>query len=412
MEIPTHEVPLWRRAYHTSDYPALKDKIEVDVVIVGGGITGLTTAYILKHSGLTVAVIEKDTIGGGTTGRTTGKVTSQHNVVYKDLIDRLGKKTAQIYGKSNQAALEQIERIIRLEKIDCDWQQDDAYVFTTKAKTVKALKAEAHAAASLGLPASFETESGLPFEIKGAVKFAKQGKFHSQKYLLALAEFVHGQGSFIFEKSNVMGIRDGRPCHVRTKHGSVTAKHTVVATNVPTFPLLARGEYCAFEYPTQSYIVAGVLEKPVKGMYISPDKEHHSILPIDLNGDHMLLIGGGGNLAGLRLSKQNKFKRLAKYGAKWFEMPDVRYAWSDRDYMGYDGIPLVGKLYPWSKATYVASAYGKWGLTNSMVAASIIRDYICEIENAWAHEFEPHRMRAVRSFPRAVWKQAKSQLKS
>jgi glycine/D-amino acid oxidase-like deaminating enzyme len=329
-------------------------------------------------------------------------------MIYKDLIDRLGKKTAQIYGKSNQAALEQVERIIRLEKIDCDWQKDDNYVFTTKAKTVASLKAEAKAAADLGLPASFVTESGLPFDIKGAVKFTNQGKFHSQKYLLALAKLVHGGGSFIFEKSNVIGIRDGTPCHVRTRHGSVTAKHTVVATSVPTLPLFARGEYCMFEYPTQSYIVAGILEKPIRGMYISPDKDHYSILPFDLNGDHMILIGGGGNLAGFRLSKQNKFKRLAKYGAAKFDMPDVRYAWSDRDYMGYDSIPLVGKLYPWSKATYVASAYGKWGLTNSMVAASIIRDYICKIENTWAYEFEPHRMRAVRSFPRAVWKQISS----
>lgn len=402
-DLPTSEKSLWREYYTRTTYQRLKDSFEVDVAIVGAGITGLTTAYLLKKAGLTVAVIEKDTIGGGTTGRTTGKVTAQHGITYEDLEQRLGLEAAKAYGSSNQVAIEQIAAIIEQESIACDWQRDDNYVYTTDKQRLQQFKQEADTAAELGLPASFTTTSPLPFEILGAVKFSNQAKINTQKYLLGLAKAINGDGSYVFEHSNVIAIHDGQRPRVKTLKGIVACKDIVVATNVPTMPLMARGGYCILEYPTESFIVSGQLSKPFSGMYISPDQHHYSILPIVIDNQPQLLVGGeGGHLPGLRLSKASRYEKLANYAAKHFGVETITNTWSDRDYLAYDFLPLVGKMYPWSKHLYVGTAFRKWGLTNGTAAAMILTDLITGQSNPYAQYFTPQRSSPITSIPHAV----------
>lgn len=405
--LPDVEKSLWREAYETTVYPGLNEDIQIDVAIVGAGITGLTSAYLLKKSGFTVAVLDKDTVGGGTTGRTTGKVTSQHGLIYQELSKSLGMNKSRLYAEANEAAVAMVDSIISKESIDCDWQRDDNYVFTADPKKVQQFQQETKIAADLGLPASFVSDLPLPFKITGAVKFSNQGKFASEKYLLGLARAVHGDGSYVFENSKVIGIRDGNPCRIRTSRGQVIAKSIIVATNVPTLPLMARGGYCLLEYPTESYIVSGPYDKELKGMYISPDKNHYSILPIEVSGEKKLLIGGGGHLSGLRGSKDWRFKRLAKYAEQHFDMTTLTHKWSDRDYTAYDKVPLIGKLYPWSRNIYVGTAYKKWGLTGGTVAAMVLSDLISGKNNKWAPVFTPQRLKPITSIPKAVLEQIK-----
>lgn len=386
------EKSFWREFYPKKAlYPELLDDIQVDVAIVGAGITGLTTAYLLKQRGFTVAVVEKHTVGGGTTGRTTGKVTSQHGLNYHDLQLSLGSKTARLYGEANQAAIEQIRRIVSAERISCDWQQDDNYVFTTDPSLITQFKQEAKTAASLGLPASFEAQTPLPFEIRGAVKFTGQAKMNAQQYVLGLAKAVHGKGGYVFENSTVIGIREGNPGRIKTPRAKVYAKDIIVASSVPTFPLMARATYAMHEYPSESYIVSGQTELDISGMYISPDKQHYSILPTNIDGRQMLLVGGESHLWGLRGNRQARFKRLAEYAKRHFGVGDITNHWSDRDYIAYDNIPLIGLLYPWSKRLYVGTAFKKWGLTNGTVAGMILCDLISDKDNTWAAVFTPRR---------------------
>jgi glycine/D-amino acid oxidase-like deaminating enzyme len=404
LQLPDSEKSLWREFYPSEAlYPKLDKDIEVDVVVVGAGITGLTTAYLLKQSGQRVAVLEKDTVGGGTTGRTTGKVTSQHNLVYKDLLQRFGQETARLYGEANQAAVSLVDSIIQKEQIDCAWQRDDSYVYTVDRGQIATFEQEAKVAASMGLPASFEKTTPLPFEVQAAVRFTGQGKFYSEKYLVGLAEKIRGNGSYIFEHSTVIGIRDGDHCRVKTKHAAVTAYHIVVATNVPTSPLMARGGYCLLEYPIESYIVAGRAAKQLKGMYISPDKHQYSILPVEANGQRLVLIGGEGRFSATRGNKNTHYRRLADYAEKYLGVTTLTHRWSDRDYLAYDDIPLIGKLYPWSKHLYVATAFKKWGLSHGTVAGIILCDLILGKENPWATVFNSNRLRPITSIPHAFF---------
>lgn len=408
LQLPDKEKSFWRESYPGTEYPELSEDREVDVAIVGAGITGLTAAYLLQQSGLRVAVLEKHTVGSGTTGRTTGKVTSQHSLKYNDLQKRLGEKTARIYAESNQAAVELVGKIIETENIACDWEWEDNYVFTTAQGTVKQIRQEAEAAAGLGLPATFETSAPLPFEVKGAVKFARQGKFNAQKYLLGLARAINGNGSYVFENSKAIGIREGSPCRIRTKKAMLYSKQIIVATKVPTFPLVARFGYALLEYPTESFSIACKLNQEVTGMYISPDKNHHSIFPLEADGERVLLIvGAGGNIPGLRLSKEARYKRLADYAAEHFDITAITNKWSDMDYLPYDNFPLVGKLYPWSKNMFTASGFLKWGLSNGTVAAMILRDLVAGQDNQWAAFYRSMRTRPILSIPRAVMKQLK-----
>lgn len=376
-------------------------------MVIGAGITGLTSAYLLKKAGLKVAVLEKDTVGGGTTGRTTGKVTSQHSLSYAQLQQTVGKTDTQNYANANQAAINQIEKIVKTEKIDCDWERADNYVFTTDSTKVMEFRKEAQTAVQLGLPAKFVKETPLPFAVDAAVAFSNQAKMTAQKYLLGLANAIHDEGCYIFEKSNASRIHDGAPCVVHTNHGKIIAKDCIVATNVPTMPLMARGAYCLLEYPTESYIIAAPFSGTLDGMYISPDKKHYSLLPVNLDGKSYLLVGGGGHLSGLRISKKMRYNRLVTYAEKHFSITKVTHRWADRDYMAYDKIPLIGKLYPWSKHLFVGTAYKKWGLSNGTVAGMILTDLITGRENEWAETFSPQRMRPIKYIPKSVMEQAK-----
>ncbi|HET9850564.1 MAG TPA: FAD-binding oxidoreductase [Candidatus Saccharimonadales bacterium] len=402
LTLPDQENSLWLSAVDPVSYPQLKENLEIDIVIIGGGICGLSTAYLLKQAGKKVAVIEKDQIGAGTTGRTTGKVTSQHNLFYAELWQRINFATARAYGQANQAGLKLIEKIIKDEKIDCGWQSENNYVYTRRADKLRQLEKEARAASWLGLPASYETSVPLPFEVKGAVKFSGQAKMSAQKYILGLAKAVDGGGSYVFENTRARRIHDGRPCVVKTAHGKLISKDIVVATNVPTSPFLARFAYCALEYPTTSYIVAGKTKHRLAGMYISPDKGGYSILPVHEDGQDFILIGGENHIPGLGRSRK-RWRKLAGFAEQNLAFGSISYRWKARDYLAYDGLPLVGQVYPWSKHLYVGTAFKKWGLTNASASAIILRDLILGHKNPWALTFNSLRSRPITSIPKAIF---------
>ena len=398
---PDNSSSFWLKDGTAPQYPKLQKNLEADVVIVGGGIAGLTTAYVLKQSGLNVVVLERRTIAGGTTSGTTGKVTAQHGLIYAELLQLHGREKTQLYADAYMRAMHDISALITSEKIDCQWSTHDNYVYTADSSKVETFQNEVAVAASLGLPASFETRLDLPFSIEGAVKFSKQASFDANKYCHELAKRIHGDGSFVFEQSKAVSIQDGDTCRVSTMHGEVRARHIVIATLVPTPPLIGRASYGLFESPETSYIVAGKTDSKLKGMYISPDKNHYSILPFQDGDQKYMLIGGEAHIPGLGHGKPRK-QKLADYANKWFGVEETEYQWAAMDYMAYDKLPLIGKLYPWSKNTYAISGFKKWGLSSSMVAAQVIRDLLQGQHTPEAELFRTHRGSASLVLPKKI----------
>jgi glycine/D-amino acid oxidase-like deaminating enzyme len=401
-KLPDHEVSYWISSVLEPKYPVLKEDITVDAVIIGAGIAGLSAAYFLKQAGLKVAVLERKTVGTGVTGNTTGKVTSQHNLCYAKLQKNFGQEIARLYGEANQSAIERMEEIITKEKISCDWQREPNYVFTERPEEVAKLKHETEVARKLGLPASFVTETSLPFAVKGAVRFTGQAKFHARKYLLGLARAVQGDGSYIFERTAAKSIKDGNPCIVSARQGTITARDIIVATNVP-FPLLTHAYYGAYEYPLKSYVVAGRLKEDFKGMYITPGGPIRSILPIHSDNERLLLIGGESHFPGFG-NALARHQRLADYAKERFGVAPIAYRWSTWDYLSNDEVPLIGKLYPWSHHAFVATGFMKWGLTTGTIAGMILADTLLGQQNPWTKVYNASRLSPITSIPKGIAK--------
>ena len=216
------------------EYESIRNDMKTSVCVVGGGLTGLTTAYYLSKY-TNVVLLERDRICSHTSGGNTGKVTSQHGVFYKYLIDSQGKEFAKKYLKANQKAIENISKIVQNEKIDCDFKREKAYVFTAKETEVDKLKKEQRAVDKLEKDlCQYVNKIELPMEIAGAIEFRSQAKLHPVKYGYGLAKCIVNNNSRIYENSQVTDIKkvDGK-YEVYVNKNKVTADYVVIATRYP-----------------------------------------------------------------------------------------------------------------------------------------------------------------------------------
>jgi glycine/D-amino acid oxidase-like deaminating enzyme/nitrite reductase/ring-hydroxylating ferredoxin subunit len=395
-ELPGKPVSLWLATTEETSYPQLPNDISVDVAVLGGGITGISTAFLLKQEGMSVAVIEAGRIVESVTGNTTAKITSLHNLIYDHLIGQFGEEQARLYGEAQETAKEKIASLVQKYSIDCDFRRTSAYTYTLLEEELDQVKREVEAATKLALPASYVESTELPFEIKGAVRFDNQAQFHPRKYLLALAERIPGDGSFIFEETRAFDIEDDVPCRVKTGRGTIRAKAVVVSTH---FPYNDPNIYFAAMSPKRSYVLGCRLNGAVpEGMYISVGSPHHSIRnnPYDEGGE-ILMIGGENHKTGQGGDTSEHYRRLEEWARSNFDIQSIEFRWSTQDNNTLDRVPYIGKLSTGSKHLYVATGFGGWGMTNSHVAALLLTDMIQGRENPWAQVFDPSRFKPVTS---------------
>ena len=249
---------------------------------------GLRPLYCSSKGGATVALLDADRVAAGVTGYTTAKVTSLHGLVYADLVESFGEDGARIYGEANQAALARVVRFVDERGVDCHLQRRPAYTYTEDPGRVGSIEAEVEAAQRLGLPATFTTDTDLPFDVAGAVRFDDQALFHPREYCLGLAAAIPGDDSFVFETTRALEVDAGAPCTVRTDRGEVRADHVVVAT---LLPFVDRGGFFAKCHPTRSYAMAvRVAAEVPRGMYLSADTPTRSVRPHDHDGEAVLVV--------------------------------------------------------------------------------------------------------------------------
>lgn len=215
----------WMESTAATAYSPLAEDTDVDVVVVGGGIAGICTAWELTRAGRSVAVLEADRIVAGTTGNTTAKVSAQHTLIYARLRESVGADGARLYARSQQDAVDHVERTADELAIDCDLERLPAYTYVESDDAVGTIRAEVEAAQRAGLAASFVTETGLPFGVAGAIRVEDQAQFHPRRYLLALAEAATRRGAAIYERTRAVGLDEGEPCG-RTSASASTSSAT------------------------------------------------------------------------------------------------------------------------------------------------------------------------------------------
>ncbi|HEX8291258.1 MAG TPA: FAD-dependent oxidoreductase [Pyrinomonadaceae bacterium] len=394
-ELPGRPISLWLATTPETHYPSLSGDVSVDVAVLGGGITGVATAYLLKQSGMTVALLDAGRIVGSVTGNTTAKVTSQHGLVYDQLVSDFGEERARLYGEAQEAAKEKIASLVEGLGIDCDFRRASAYTYTLDEGEKGQVEKEVEAAKRLGLPASYTEETDLPFRVRAAVRFDNQAQFHPRKYLLALAERIPGGGSHVFEGTRAFDIEDGEPCAVKTSGGTVRARSVVVATH---FPYYDPNIYFAAMYPTRSYVLGCRLNGPVpQGMYVSTGTPHNSVRNNPYDGGEIVMLGGEHHKTGQGGDTRERYQRLEEWARANFDVASVEFRWSTQDNNTVDGVPYIGKLSSGSEHVYVATGFKGWGMTNSHVAGMLLTDLILGRENPWAEVFDPSRFKPITS---------------
>ncbi len=379
---------VWLATAKLPIFSALNADLEVDLAVVGGGIVGLTTALLAQQEGARVAVLEGARIGAGTTGYTTGKVTSQHSLIYADLLDRHGEDLARRYADANQAGVEKVAELATEYDIDCELTRAPAFAYTRSADQRSRIEAEVEAAKQLGLPGSLTTDVGLPFSVEGAVRFDDQLHFHAGKYLAGLARAFIASGGQVYDATRVTEIEDQLDQTVRltTESGAVRAAQVVVATLLP--PGLTGG-YFAKTRPSRSYALAARLAgEPPPGMTISVDQPGRSTRPW---GDHGLIIVGNGHEVGAEPDTEGRYRDLEDWARSTFDVESVEYRWSAQDYATPDHLPYVGRS-PLSFLTLVATGFQKWGLSNGTAAAIMLSDLMSARENPWLPAFDATRI--------------------
>jgi len=372
----------WSDTADKANFNKLEENVEVDVCIIGAGITGISTAYMLSDENLKVCIIDKGKVGGGVTENTTAKVTSQHELIYKYLLDTFGYESAKKYLDSNEEAIKRIEDIIKKENIECGWGKADAYVYTCREEYKQKIKDEVEAVRRLGLNAEYTEKTELPFKILSAIKFPNQAKFHPLKYIYALLEIITKRNVQIYENTKAINIKHiTNSYEIATEKNYIKAKYVVLATHYPikNFP----GMHFLKMYQDRSYAIAiEQKEHQIKGMYISAEVPTTSFRPIN---DELLIIGGEGHKTGENNKELDKvYSTLEKYAEEIFPNSTTKYKWATQDCVSIDKVPYIGEFSKFLPNLYVATGYKKWGMTTSNVAAKIISDKILGEPNEYA----------------------------
>lgn len=365
---------VWSESCKFRKREALNKDIKTDVLVIGAGIAGVLTAYMLKQKGREVVVIDAAEIASGNTKNTTAKITSQHDLIYSKLIAEFGEEKARQYAKANELAIKKYKEIIEDKRIECDFEEKPAYVYSLN--EIDVLKEEVEAAKNLGIDAEFVDEANLPFKINGAVKFNNQAQFNPLKFLKGISNEL-----IIYENTRALEIKENL---VVTSGGNITANNIVVATHYPI--MNAPGYYFMKMHQERSYVLALENTSEIDGMYIDLNKEGYSFRTYN----NLLLLGGISHRTGEN-EEGGSYDELRKVAKKLYPKAKEKYYWSAQDCMTIDGIPYIGRYSSETPNIYVATGFNKWGMTSSMVSAMIVSDMILEKENDFSEIFSPRR---------------------
>ncbi|MDQ3733580.1 MAG: FAD-dependent oxidoreductase [Actinomycetota bacterium] len=386
----------WMQSTPSTDHPELGVDIEVDVVVVGGGIAGLCTAWELARAGRSVAVLDADRIAAGVTGYTTAKLSSLHTLIYAKISSTRGAAAARLYAQSQQQAVERVADAVTQLGVDCDLERVPAFTYVESPDQVEQVRAEAEAARAAGLPASFVTETDLPYAVAGAVRVEEQAQFHPRKYLLALAADLSAHGGQIFERTRVVGLDEGNPCRVTTSRGAtVSARDVVVATHYPVFDramLFARLE------PRRELVVAATIsaEQAPHGAFITQEQNTRSVRTAPhADGERLLIVTGEHFTPGAG-GVSRRWERLVAWTRERFPGGEIAYRWATQDNSTTDQIPFVGPFYPGARHVYVATGFGGWGMSSGVMSGQLLTATICGEKLPWADLYDPRRLHPVR----------------
>lgn len=361
---------IWRETSSIPSFKQLEGDKRCDVLIIGGGMAGILTAYLLDRLGTNYILVEKDRICGGTTGNTTAKITYQHGLIYDKLLKSLGKNAAQGYYLANKEAFEKLCALA--QEHECGFERKDNYVYTTTSPDK--IERELEAMKAIGCKAEYAAQLPLPIYTECAVKVRNQAQFNPLQFIAHIAKDLN-----IYENTFV---REMRGKTAVTEKGKIRADKVIVCTH---FPFINKhGSYFLKLYQHRSYVIALKNAADVKGMYLDENKSGLSFR----NYKDLLLLGGGSHRTGKQGGSYAELRRIA--GKKYPQAVEV-CRWAAQDCMSLDGMPYIGRYSQSTSGLYTATGFNKWGMTGSMLSAIMLSDMVSGGKSKYAGLFSPSR---------------------
>jgi glycine/D-amino acid oxidase-like deaminating enzyme/nitrite reductase/ring-hydroxylating ferredoxin subunit len=385
---------LWTDYSDGLDFPALEKSVEVDVAIVGGGITGILTAYLLKLAGKKVAVLEAMKIGEGTTAFSTGNLYSVIDKRLHHIQSKFDQKTTNAVIESRTLAVDLIESLVAEHNIDCNFKRMPWYLYSeTKADSEPVVK-EKKAAMDAGLSVESLSEIPLPFKVESAIKIDGQAQFNPAAFVKALAGVARTKGCLIFAHTPVIEIQKESPLVLLTAESHVIAKNVILATHTP------KGIYPVQTSlgPYREYAIAGKLRSGdyPQGIFWSTEPQHHiSVRSYKKDNEDYILIIGEDHKVGQSNDHKEYYRRLETFARSKFDIENITHRWSAQHYKPADGLPYIGESM--NSGIYVATGFSTDGLVWGTVSAMIFKDLLSGKENLWAHYFSAKRFTPVAS---------------
>lgn len=352
---------------------------------------GLTTALRLCEMGRRVILIEAMRIGGQVTGRSTAKITTQHGLIYRHLLDTNGLDIAQRYAHANSVGAACIRDWIRDYRISCDFERKPAYAYTASQSRIADIEAEAEAARQLGLRADVVRPAPLPFKTAAALRFPDQAQFNPAAYLTGLAEAVTAKGGLIFEMSRVRHVGEASRWRAVTDHGTVHAEHIVVATNMTIKSPVGMSQRTQ---PRSHAAMAFRVDDPraIDGMFLCIDDPGRSIRTgRDEQGPLLVVLGPRFN-TGQVPDVAARFRELEEWARANLPAGEAVWHWCNEDYDTADRIPYAGEPDKENAPGFhIATGFNAWGISNGTAAGLMIADAICGEARPWQSLYDPTR---------------------
>jgi glycine/D-amino acid oxidase-like deaminating enzyme/nitrite reductase/ring-hydroxylating ferredoxin subunit len=393
--LPNFPKSYWLEELKNPTFKQLNENIEVDVVIVGGGITGITTAYLLLKEGLKVALLEAGKLLNGTTGHTTAKITAQHDLIYDEYISHFGIDKASLYFKANIEARQFIEDTIKEHQIECDFSIQDAYIYATTEEYARKLENEFDAYQKIGIDGGLSNDLPFDIQVKNLLSMRNQAQFHPLKYLSHLVKLIVDMGGILFEDTTAVNVENlEQKVKVLARNGkSVTGDYIVACSHFPFYE--GTGLYSTRMHADRSYVLAVKTEKEYPGgMYISAEQPNRSLRSVKINGESAVLVGGDSHKTGQGKDTLEHYKALERFSQEVLNSKEILYRWSAQDLITLDKMPYVGAITTTQPNILIATGYRKWGMTNGTAAAGILRDIVLDRETPYVELYSPSRFYA------------------
>lgn len=386
---------------NTPSQSRLRESIRTDVCIIGAGIAGLSTAYLLGREGRSVVVLDDGLIGGGMTGRTTAHLTNAFDDRYVEMEKIHGAEASRFIAESHTAAIDKVSEIVTREKIDCGFEWLDGFLFAQSPDDLQLLDDELAASHRAGLVA-VEKVSRAPldsFDTGLALRFPRQAQFHPLEYLAGLARAILRDGGRMFGETHATKIEGGSPARIETSHGpTVTSDVVVVATNTPVNDRVAIHTKQA---PYVTYVIGVAVPKGsvTRALYWDTGDPYHYIRLQSVNEHDVLIVGGEDHKTGQANDGHERYVRLEQWTRERFpQAGEVQFRWSGQVMEPVDGVAFIGQNPLDEDNVYIATGDSGQGMTHGTIAGMLLTDLIQDRKNRWEDLYSPSRVR-VRTLP-------------